>query len=282
MKYEEYKNNLIENLKNHLNKDEVLETRITSKVNRGKLEGISLRKMGSNVSAVLYIEDLYEDQVDYATVMTWLRSAKGDIYNNFETPDIDDLMEKGYFRMCNSERNKAMLKDSITLYYPELEDIALYAVYPVAETTRGFGYVRLTPEMMKEMHVSNSVMVELKERMIQNTANLITVRPLREVIAELSGGEFTEDSPFIVARDDKTMASAFVKPIMKQFKKNVYVIPSSTAELLFIYEDEVNGHDESYMKHMIREINENVVEDELFLSNNLFKYDAESEKISVV
>ncbi|MBR0147313.1 MAG: hypothetical protein IJM25_11725 [Eubacterium sp.] len=282
MSFEEYRNTCIEEMTAALRPDEELDVCTISKLNRGELEGIRLKKIGSEYGATLYFNDLYKDKVEPWIVMEWLRSANADVKEYIKNPTIDEIAEKAYFRMCNKERNKGMLKNSITLYYPELGDVVLYAVYPAVETKTQTGTIRLTTNQMQDLGVTESIMVELKERMIQNTAKLVEVRPLKEVLEELSGVMYVEESPFIVAKSEKTMASAFVKPIMKQFKKNVFVIPSSTMELLFIYEDETMGRSTEELKQLIKDVNENVVEDDIFLSNNLYLYNAETEKITTV
>lgn len=76
-------------------------------------------------------------------------------------------------------------------------------------------------------------------------------------------------------------SAIFTPDLLKIFGErfgDFYILPSSTEEALFIPVS--YGMDVCTLKQMVREVNETVVEPSLFLSNSVYRFNTDTEKIS--
>ena len=96
-----------------------------------------------------------------------------------------------------------------------------------------------------------------------------------------------EDVPMYVASNVQKMLGAGVvlyDGLLKTFAENIdnnfYILPSSTHEVLFV--PDFMGIEVEYLKQMVQEVNATEVSEQEFLSDNVYYYSIEDDRIVIV
>ena len=108
-------------------------------------------------------------------------------------------------------------------------------------------------------------------------------------ISEMEEGELEEmedNLPMYVLTNKKKSygaAAMFDKDALKnlanKLESNLYILPSSVHEIICIPEEE--GMDPLYIREMVKEVNMTSVSEEEYLSDNIYYYDRETNKLSL-
>lgn len=197
------------------------------------------------------------------------------------TMNFENIKNKIFARVVN--KKKAEKVKDMAVY--EIEDLACLFFIDLDEN-----YIfHVTIGMINMWGIDIAVLKEIALKNIMKKYQL-RISPINEVIYEMMGGEANlgmEIPLYVATLDNKgypyhysavliALAPELLNPTPDD---KYYIIPSSEHELLLIRED-VSSIDE--IKDIIWHINRTVVNDNDFLSNNLYQYDNQNDKIKIV
>ena len=189
-----------------------------------------------------------------------------------------------YFKLINYERNKVLLTK--IPYIPYL-DLAV-AFYYRLEKGKFQGATML-------IHNCNLEAWKIDPRQLLEDAVINTSRKLPyslqgmdALIRELSGDEdqglYTgEEIMYVLSNQEKCFgAAALLYPpllshISKIFRKNFYVLPSSVHECILVPDQ--GQYSRIELTRMVREVNQTQVEADEILSDQVYYYDRQQEKL---
>lgn len=263
------------------------------KQNDSALRGLVIKKLGSAVTPRLelgYFYDIYKQKgennqafryalrkIAYEYVKAADMAPKG--ISLAKVTNYDEVKDRITARFVNKERSKGYLEDKASFDYLDLAiifDINL-------ESYEGMNrYISVTKEMADYWGISSK---ELYEQAVKNESKTpYLVMPISSFIPPTKNvSPAIPDIPMVVATNKKKMHgfrvvlnAAAMKDISDRFGGDFYVIPSSIHEIIAVSTDYFDKKEDiQAIKNMIYEVNRTKLEDQDFLSDELYAYDSE-------
>ncbi len=288
---EQYSKNVLGMLQDYYGEDAEVTLRLVSKNNGRKLHGITVLKKGSGIGPTFYLEDVQEVERDPATAARMLIALVEEQEDKMQQiqDQVRDLLDyekvrsRLYCKVISYARNRALLKE---VPYVRFLDLAM-VFYLEANIGRELGAILVRREQMEAWQV------EVSELQTQAVSNMelnfnLRIRTLWDTVEELSGMSASEAAeaasvPIYVAtnRENCYGASLMLIPRMLQQiseqyfdHESFYILPSSVHELILVGCECDTESQEQGLQTMVREVNEQAVEAEAFLSNHVYRYDA--------
>ena len=273
------------------------------KANDHMLTGINIKEKDSNIAPCIYVDQFYHDG---DTVMECSDKII-EIYNDNSQKnlkfDVDQMLEYDkaknnlFIRVVNKNNNKEFLSD-----VPHLDfgDLSIYFNVMILKSKDQIGSSKVNNNVINSWNIS---LIDLYKQAIKNTKKMYPMRidPISNVINKmLSEKGIKEDlplenEPLYVVTTESTMNGSFyitdkesLKEIGNKVNDNFYILPSSIHELLIVPEHSdtsfgtnINNEEElvDNLFHMVHEVNRTCVEDNEILSDNVYKYDRENERL---
>ena len=199
------------------------------------------------------------------------------------------------FKLINKDKNEALLKEVPYCDYMDLA-VVFYLFLPEYTTDKGMATVPVTNEMLEEWRVETE---DLMVRALENTPRLLglQIRGILTTIASYIGDKELEDiartedeyNPLYVATNNlKNNGAAVIlyKDMLRAFsarkKSDIYVIPCSIHEVILLTSQDCIGMDVEELKKMIHTVNETELTEDDILSDSLYFYSRENDKLSLV
>ena len=282
MEYEEYKQNLIQELQawGNTHNYEISET--TSQKVNGPVETITLKRIEEKVAAAIYPKALYEDYTKGASLEEQLEhikdSAIAPIPEAIKNLDITrESIEPNLFpELISAKANEDLLK---TVPHRIIaDDLALVARIKV-EGVDG-GTILCTNLLMEKCQMTKS---EILDGALQNQEQQpYTVMSLFEQIGILMddpyGAPKDDGGLLILTNTDKHFGAAEVlnrkamQEVANKIKGDFFCIPSSLHEILFCPVS--SGADAKSLKEMVMSVNATTVDKCDKLSDSVYYYDS--------
>lgn len=255
------------------------------------LYGMSILKPEQNISPTLYLEKWYEGYLRGKSLESILKEIAGiridaDIPEKFDIRqimDFENCKDKIYPRIINRNLNEKMLKNKP---YKTLEDLAIIYFIKIGDLTDGAATMMINDELMKNWNITED---ELHSVALQNEQNVqYSVRSMSSVLKSIGNDMSLGDIEnvlndiipfFIVTNENGINGSAvllntdYLKMIESKIGK-FYILPSSVHEIIVLPESEVN--DAEYLKEMVKDVNDSVVEEDEILSYNVYQFTAKN------
>lgn len=282
-------------------KDETIDAIISNvtKTNGVAYSGLSFRGE-NNIQPVVYLDSFFEryekGEIDVANIA----KTVADIYmsnkwnNDFDMACItnfekvkDNIMPFLY----NTEANAESLK---TMPSRKVEDLSLFYKLKIPFSSQdGNGYVTIHNNLMELWNVTEKDLYELAWENLK-ASNKPVFKGMMEVLMDIMGGEGIPqgdipeaDVPmFILTTEDKYHGSVYMadnkvlSDIAKELDDNLLILPSSRRELIIL--KEATASDVDWLKGMVMEVNSTQVAPEDFLSDSVYFFDRQTEKLSIV
>ncbi len=267
------------------------------KNNSKELDGITISAMEGNVAPNIYLNDYYEQYQEGESLehiiedILCLYEDKKDCDGLHIDFEYDQLKYKIIYRLVNYERNKPLLE---TIPHVPFLDLALIFHCLVRNDDTGIGTVRITNEHMEAWETNTE---ELMRHAIENTPRIFParIRNMQEVIIDMLELERRdlpenhidhEDVPMYVLTNSNGINGATTvvyKDLLKEFSESnhmdLFILPSSIHEVILIpYSEDVNR---KVLRQMVLDVNIHQVPDEDILSNQVYLYRRETNKIEV-
>ena len=275
------------------------------------LTGISIRSREVNIAPTIYMDDYYNDYKNGRPVMDIIAEIENiyDTYkleHNFNVNSITDfnhVQGKICYKLVNKDKNKELLSDAP---YIQFHDLAIVFYVVVSEDSDRTGTITVRNNLMEmwgnpdinelyriaknntQKRYKGSVfnMIEIMGEIISH--NVDNIEP--NIVDDFFEMNFTyEDNmiPMFVATNNKKVNGAGVilyEGLLKTFAEKIgsdfYILPSSIHEVIFV---PANGDmDARYLIQMVKEVNATEVSPSEVLSDNVYKYHADTDFIEIM
>lgn len=292
-----------ESIKERLEQQEQFEVGLKSvlKNNGVKRCGLTLRSGENNLASTIYIEpffEAYKNGADMDEIIGKILETSGDIpgeevdmsfFQNFST-----VRDRLCMKLVNKERNAELLPD-----IPHRPFLDMAIVYYVVHYNPKIGSGTI------QVHNSNMEMWGVTEEDLWEVASIITplqrpgrIESMKNIMAELFAGHENCDSECcnsmaeiparvsVITNTDRVYGAAAIlyNKVLEQAAdradSDLFILPSSLHEVLAI--PAIEEYDIACLKAMVMDINRNVLQTEDVLSDNVYIYRREQDRLEVV
>lgn len=300
MRYEEFLGEVKASVINYLpEKYRQAETMI-AEIKRNNINpyyGILVRRPDRNMAPVLNLEKYYKKYMAGNTLNNILWEIAADYYKKDQETSLINLEEflyenvknKVFVEVSNAEKNHAELAD---MPQEMKEDLALsyYLRYMISEDE--CGKIRIKNSHLKRWNISQE---ELKKQAWENM--MLHLKPSLRSLDELAKSCFdmegfeqpSESVPiYVLSNDELSYGAAYMfndavmSSLTEILNDDLLVLPSSIHETLILrknYDTEKLGI--AKLREIVREINQDYVSPEEFLSDEVYLYDRETHQLSI-
>ena len=259
------------------------------------LTGITIRNRESNMAPTIYLDGYFADYKDGRTMENICKEIvqvyeKNKVQKDFsleQVTDFKNVKDRICFKLVNREKNAELLADTP---YVEYQDLAVVFYILVSKDKSGITSITVRNSLMDMWGMDADILYYLAKK---NTQRLFRGRVLSmmEVMAEIIGNsaDAFEDSafPMYVATNVFKMNGACIllyDGVLKKFAEKIggdfYILPSSVHEVIFV---PANGDmDARYLIQMVKEVNATEVAPDEVLSDNVYKYHADTDFVETV
>lgn len=297
MTYDEFKNEVMENIKEYLPKKyKDFDMEIKPVIKEGiEYDGllISERVEGASSAPVLNLTAAYKDYEKgkpFEEVIKRLAKIRTSAkLPKFNLPDImilDKVKDMIIPRLINRENNEEYL---VGKPFTCMEDLAITYVVRIPEED-GFGDAVVNDGLLKSWDIDKEELHKIAMENLEKSSYIF--QPLIEVMMGIENDgviedieiEDCEDLYFILSNKHKTRGATMainaplMNRIVKQFK-GIYVIPSSVDEVIIIPKN--CGRSVEELVRMVTHINEREVPPENRLSNNVYEWDTDTSSLKI-
>lgn len=245
------------------------------------------------IQPVVYPDNLYQayqEMEDMDVIMQIIESAiKYEKLARFREIAKDWNQAKKYIHpyVVNLERNMDCIERHEYVYKQKLN--LAYGVYLELpeEPSEGNAIITITKDLLKLWDVSEAEAFEVAE----NNAEY-SVRPMREVIKELMAGldyeydESEEERMYVVTNERRHRGAAgmfdmeLLARASEELDSDFYILPSSMHEVILVPAS--SGPSKEFLQEAVVEINHSQVNDEDYLSDNIYYYDRKTCMVDMV
>ena len=277
-----------------------IDVREVNKTNDDKKMAISVRLSPTGASPVLYLDEFYDMYQNGESIETiaghilCMTAEAGVKMPDFEeiSMDYDAIEDKLTMQMVEGERNKERLQNLV--YRPIENGMVLIPYIELGRDDDGFFRAAVTKEMAEDMDCDvDKLLDKAFERLMENRVPVFVemgsgpiglaesvqdANPMREDF-KIEG----DSNMYILTNHMKDGgASVLYYPGMKErigqlLGQNYYVLPSSQHEMIIVPESA--GTSYAYLQQCVREANRTVVEPQDVLSDKVFFFDREKNKL---
>lgn len=255
---------------------------------------LTVLKGGKNFAPNIYLNAYYESYLAGTSMsdilkrlyMIYKHCAIPSINESFECP-LDELKSYIFFRLINFERNIRILRK---IPYIKFLDLAITFHCLVRGKDDRISTLNITNDHLERWGITTDELLKFAYR---NTRRLFPplLRPMDEVIKEFSENgnrdtEHSETCPMYILTSEKGIYGAFyllykdiIRDLARLLNSNLYILPSSIHEIILV-PVEVSLKKE-YLCRLVLEINESMVSENEILSDNVYIYSLESDKIII-
>lgn len=292
---EEVKNNILDFMPEEF-ADAKVNVQKINKTNR-TVYGLIIKKKENGkeqmVYPTLYLEGFYEKEGDIDDVMMQIANTYVNALNNvpakFKKPELVNKTLNSsniIFTLINTEKNLELLKEVPHRAFYDLS-IVYRSVVNIDEDN-GIASAIIRNEHMNKLGLLTEE--ELFETAYENTKRLlpIEVKGMQEIMMEMIGmPPVGEEKMYVISNKNKINGAInflyiedTLEKIAEKTNSNLYILPSSVHEVIAVVDED--GMEKGNLINMVREVNEQEVSEEEQLSDNIYCYDKENKKISLV
>lgn len=282
--------------------DMTLRVETVKKINRS-LDGLTLvrNEAVKNVSPTIYINDMYETYLKTEDLQEVLQSAAQTMEKAFDAVsvvgnlDFDSAKDNIVFQVINTMQNEEMLKD---MPHREFQDLSIIYRWIVKMDEQGIQSSVVRNNFANQLGMTEE---QLFKCAVENTRRILppTVKSMNDVmkemfmadgmpveIAEMMIDEVSADKMMWVISNDKRINGAGsmlyednLHKLAMKLETDLYILPSSIHECIAVSTDMGDPYE---LAAMVNEINMGEVDISERLSNNVYYYDREARKITLI
>ncbi len=258
----------------------------TVKNNGEKLNGIFVRKAGSDIAPTMYMEEYYNEYRDGKPLEDVLKAvAENYAAVDRMPPDVErakvtdwEVAKDHIFpRLVGTEHNGEYLKDKV--YLPASDLAEMFQIRALTLPDGTFGFIPVTENIQRMLGVSTDEIAEaaLTNMRVQEPASL---RSLNEVMERILGMPVPEPAAGLYVLTNQSGvngASVILDPAVARAAKETigdyYILPSSVHEVLLIPKGDLEIEN---LEEMVMEVNETTVDLQEQLSDHVYEVDPEN------
>lgn len=291
LSYQEFQESLRRQVSKELNCHGTYQCKITqSQKNNVLVSGLSIKREGTHLAAVIYLEDSYQSYLQGKSLEK-ISQELTVFYQNQELPDIDGSVFTEYEKVKDMLRVRLVSRENNQAYYSQgpFKMHPMGAVVLFIELQRneeGVLQTQVTNVMAERWKVPQTTLFEtaLENTQSQNKAKLDPIMEVvNEIISDKDAG-IQETLPMYVLSNERREFGAAVmlypdvlKQVQNQLGEDYYILPSSIHETIVLPKSKVL--DIKGLRSMVREINETMVDPKEILGNEVFEYKGSTGKV---
>jgi hypothetical protein len=300
MDYSNFLKTITERIRERVSDEYTVETHAMRKNNGVMLDSLMIRRPDDMVCPNIYLNDIYRWYLDGAS-MDQLTDRILDTYHNAAaamqiraeeliTPEI--IRRQVVRRMINYEKNRDLLAN---VPHRRFLDLALIYYVMVHNDRMGEGAIMVRNDFLDLYSMDAS---EIEEEACQNTRSLLPADFLRisdllrefgekcgaHSYSDITLEEESVESPLYVLTNRSRQFGAcymadteVLSGIAGRLESDVYILPSSVHECMIVPAEQ--WEDTSALSEMVREINRTQVSEEEYLSNTIYRFRRETQKV---
>ena len=264
-----------------------------TKNNGLELDGLTIISEDTNVSPTIYLNGYYNEfltkgiEAVAEKVIAVYKENKPEIpFDISLITDFSRVKPLIKMKLINYEENKKLLADT-----PHIKVLDLAVVFMIVLETEDvcqFATILIHKGFLNYWETETDSLYKIAQENMRNDFETI---PMENIIAAVMDGALVEECTtemefkmFILTTYRKLhgaigmLNKELLNAFMKQHKtEKLIILPSSTHEVLLLpYSDEMVKMD---LYEMVREVNETVLEETEYLSNNVYLYNGKELKI---
>lgn len=296
MNYEEFKESLIDNVRERVGQGVTIRTDVVSKNNGKQKEGIIV-ELGNTIFPIIYLDDLFDKYNNgwsikeiVEMIMSLYLSSSDDVKDkvsillNGEWEKVKDTIE---VCVINKEWNTEQLK---RLPHVEYLDLALVFRIVMDKTEQGTMSCLVTNDLINKLGISREELVETAMARFDTSCYYISTLTgvIKECMKSTEDEEVFEsiiesmdnEPPIYVLSNGTRLHGAagiaridIISKFANTLEKDLYILPSSIHELLLLPVKEDCAVEE--LRNMVRNVNAEQVEPEERLSDNVYYFNRE-------
>lgn len=294
MEFNEFKANVVEELREFYGIDAEVEVTTAVKNNGVRLEGIIIRIGEANVSPVIYLEQFYKEFIESDVSIDEIVGRIVEMRESHELQNTDGMISqitnweyvksRVYPMLISTEGNEHLLESLVSKEFLDLS-VILYVRIESIPQIGGEATVKVTVPMLENMKISEDDIFEAAICNMKNDGYCI--QNLFSVVMTMMSEDFEDnnnhDRMFVYTNSRKQFGAAGL--LLSEYLENqlgnqdFYIIPSSIHETLLVPKSE--GMDALMLKNMVMEVNETTVASEEKLSDSVYFYSADTREISI-
>lgn len=265
------------------------------------LSGLTIRQGDLNISPTIYLNEYYEG---YEKGQYTLYSIVNHIIETYKKNKTDKSVDMKFFldfdsvrpfivhRIINTERNKDFLKDVPHVEFLDLSIVFMAIINGYTNYKDGLASITVTNSHCKIWEIGIDELVFTAR---QNTPRLMpaTLKTMDEILmkAKASGAEDIPTDAYgsnmMVVSNNYGLYGAsamldknYLRDLSDAFGNNYYILPSSIHELIVLI-DSFGTYSEE-LKEVVRSINATMVEPVEVLSDSVYYFDRENDRLLVL
>ncbi|MBR1854030.1 MAG: hypothetical protein IJ794_12960 [Lachnospiraceae bacterium] len=250
------------------------------------LQGLIILSKEKNLSPTIYLNSFWEMYISGTSLERILGMIIEVYEQNIPSKSVDmsffrefeKVRPKICYKLVNTRRNRALLEQ---VPHVELLDLSLCFYYAYADQALGEGIILIRNDHMGMWNCTTEM---LMREAVDNTPRLYPKKlfQMGEIMREYTGEQFEVPMKVLTNSVKCNGATSIVYPgvlkeIAEQIGENLYILPSSIHEVILLPAGECN--DEDKLKEMIHEVNRACVEPEEVLSDSLYFYDYQKNRL---
>lgn len=286
---------IIDNMKIIVDKKYTFKEEKVLKNNGVILSAICIREEGSNVSAVVYVEPLYNAYISGSTVPQIVDKIKAQIEGNLSERNFDSSMQFDWeyvkkhvvVQLINYEKNQQFLESVPHKRY--LDFAVIFRCYIGQEDDKVIMSILhdcsleawgVSVEELYKIALGNSV--ELLSASVGRLESMLLgwgvddeVESMRDVLTCL----YVLSNQYGVSGAAVLLYPEELQKLADRLQNDLIILPSSIHEVLAVeYDDEA---DLAEYQNMVRTVNREHVPEEDFLSNSVYVYRRETKSLEI-
>lgn len=284
MNYSEFKTGVLEEVqKQDFPEGTTFNITQVIKNNDTVLDGLVISEPGSNISPTIYLNQFYESGISIDAAAGGIHDAYSQ--HKLKLPfDVDSFMdfekarENISFRLVSKERNAKLLEDAT--FVPFLDLAIVFAYMIQGDGSTGNGSIVIRNRHAKEWGVTAEELLQVAK---ENSKRILPVK--FESMSDVLPMGAPEDNAMKVLTNKNMYYGAGVilydgvlKDCAEQMGvSKLHILPSSIHEVILIPQE--MGMVATKINNMISEINATTLSPDEILSDHLYTYDSETDKI---
>lgn len=297
MHFEKFINDVSNNISCTLGPDVRVNVQKVIKTNDVELHGLTIIDEGVNISPTIYLNDFflrYEySQMTFDEIIKKIldiykhNKAQSNIDISFYT-DFNKVKNRIAYKLINTKQNQKLLESTPSVKFL---DLSIVFYYHFASKNCDNASILIKKEHLKMWNIDINTLFSLAKT---NTPKLFP-HTLRNMLDILKGSGFDmieHELPdenampmYVLSNVNGIFGSCSIlyDGVLKEFadkiKSNLYILPSSTHEIILVPTDDDN--DIESFSNMVREVNKQEVSEEEFLSDHAYFYNRKEDKIEL-
>ena len=309
MDFNEFKDELIEVIKEKMEKNTSISIHTVNKNNGITLNGVVIMSEAETISPTIYLEPFFEmakkgkDMNELADEILVLNAEQKNKFN-FDVDEFQDINVTGkkiLYKLINYDKNEELLRN---VPHRKWQDLAIVYYVLVSCDELGTGTILIRNEHMKLWNVGEQ---ELYVLAMENAPKLLkkTIKTMAEIILDFmdeklmdseeneitvkAAKEFGENTPikmYVMGNKVKLNGAGVIlydralASFAEYTESDFYILPSSIHEVILVPANE--EVDEQSLLSLVREVNENNVTEEEWLSDNIYKYSRSENSVEMI